>query len=470
MKKVIFIIIFCLTFWSSSSQENKASFFPFKIGNTPEEIKEIVENDSSLIFEKKLDDISWKYSVRITSSKDPFGDIKAQYNLYLSERKIKKITLFFNSPFKDLNYQKLQFNYLIKLYNSRYLEPYRIENPFRETNFYYQTEDPEITIKLSFTQYPTDSLVSLELLKTKEIKGPFYKTKPEINLLKKIKTNFGEWNLNISPNGEKLLSGGDRINQIYFRNKNGKELWSHTFNDSTKLESAALSKDGKYIAIGAQKGFVSLFNKKGKELWRKKVKGEVQVAITQNGNKILAIGSSGHILYCYSTEGDLIFSKRINNRNWGTWSLSITPNANRILVGTNSDIIILNQNGTVLNHYDIVQGNHIARGTLSPDGKYFAYFMSELDEKTKIVKHLVVCSDINNNIQWKTITYYPSFQFDRNNNLYIGSRTSALRIHNIKGELISGKFMLKFDSLGVTESGKTIFGTTTENIEVYNNK
>lgn len=272
-----------------------------------------------------------------------------------------------------------------------------------------------------------------------------------------------EWKVYSSPNGSFILTGSERFSNVNFRNKKGKIIWSRELDDSLELESAAISKNGKFISIGAQRGLVYLFNKSGKELWRKKVKGEVQVAITDKGDRIFAMGSSGHILYCYNRKGKLLFSRQINNRNWGTWSLSITPDADRILIGTNSDVILLNGNGQVLKHYDIVLGNRLARATISPNGKYFAHHL--FIEKNK---HQVVCSDINNNVLWKKNIGYAWFRFDNQNNLYVSSRHGNTRIYNIKGNLIGSLKSPETFCVDVSQSGDILYSITRGNLNIYN--
>lgn len=281
-----------------------------------------------------------------------------------------------------------------------------------------------------------------------------------------IGTKKFEWKIYSSPEGNYLLTGSDKFTGISFRNNKGDILWENKLQETLELESASISKNGKYVAVGVQKGFAFLFSKSGTLLWKKRIKGEVQIQITDKGDRIYTIGSSGKVLHCFDNNGDLLFSKNINHRNWGAWTLSITPDADRVLIGTNSDIIIMNRNGQVLHHYDIVLGNKLARGTISPDGKYFAHHTTS----NKKNHHRVVCRDIDNNLLWQKPIGYAHFKFDTLNNLYVSSRYGDIKIYNIKGKLIGWVEAPETIGISISRDGSKLFSTTKGNLNIYNRK
>jgi hypothetical protein len=296
----------------------------------------------------------------------------------------------------------------------------------------------------------------------------------------KIKTDSLEWKLSISPNAKYLITGSGHIKKslVNFRNKKGEVLWNYRLADSHSLETSAISKNGRYAVLGTSiirlvmkdgKKVISkdrlsdviVLNKRGKPLWKKHLYGEIQVNITEKGDKIFAIGSYDNILYCFNSKGDTLFKTEINNRGYSIWGIRLSEKSNTILIDTTSDIILLDLNGNVKKHFDVALGNIVGQTFLSNDGKYIAHVQSDDG------KHMVVLADINYNILWKKEIGHANIDFDDNNNIYISSRYGGIKVFNPKGQLVNYFTTSETLAVKVKPNGKTVYVKTRDSLEVF---
>ena len=200
-----------------------------------------------------------------------------------------------------------------------------------------------------------------------------------------VAANFAQnLNLNkvaISGNGKYVAFGSEGINSIIFAQTDGKTLWKNELPDDNSpydkiatTESIAISENGELVVVGSQQLSLVAFSKEGKMLWRKAMElGEWQVTIVDD--KVYA--AAGNNLLCFTTESQLLWEKQINVRQETIWGICVAKNDKRIFLQTNSDVIVLDQNGVEQKFFDIVKGNHLISMGVSSDGTHFAALFTE---------------------------------------------------------------------------------------------
>ncbi len=150
-------------------------------------------------------------------------------------------------------------------------------------------------------------------------------------LLWKYKTEDDITSVVISPNDTNIILGDDG-GCVYFFSKNGKLLWEKTIYSTYNgilakngITSIVSSSNGKYIAIS--NGYsLFVYNKYGKELWnRNKVYGIV-LAISLDGDYIIAGSFNGNV-YFFDSSGNLL-----NTYKFITMITDISINGNYVAI------------------------------------------------------------------------------------------------------------------------------------------
>lgn len=201
----------------------------------------------------------------------------------------------------------------------------------------------------------------------------------------------------ISPDGTYVLVGDENQSVVTFASSDGKIIWSRPLSEGVEMESGAIASEGSLVVVGGQGSTVFAFSKEGSPLWQADLGGELQVAVTDAGDKVFAAGqvkdSKGayHFgLSAYDHDGHNLWSQYISTRGWSVWGISTTPDGSRILLQTNSDILMFDDKGQEIGWFDVVEGNSIVSASLSSDGRQFA--VSYGDQNTYYVALYSVAS------------------------------------------------------------------------------
>jgi len=235
----------------------------------------------------------------------------------------------------------------------------------------------------------------------------------------------------ISPEGNYILVGNDRQNSITFAESTGNILWEYELPHDCEMESSAISKNGEIIVVGGQSSYIFVFSKDGDLLWKKNVKGEISVDITDAGDKIFAAAINK--LLCYNRYGNLIWSKDIDTRRWAIWQISVSINGETILLKTNSDIIICNNNGNETHFFDIAPGNSLSGASLDLYGNKFIVCY-----KSSTSDHYISLYSLSDGLLWnKKVNNHGEVSIDIFDNFFISIRNDGDYILNKNGDVVA---------------------------------
>ncbi|OXU14292.1 WD40 repeat domain-containing protein [Sedimentisphaera salicampi] len=196
-----------------------------------------------------------------------------------------------------------------------------------------------------------------------------------------------------------------RIYDAYTGQLNGE----YTLPEDCETESIALSANGQIIAVGVQgSDDIYILNSSGGLINSFSVPTSSsqgwKVSITNNGSTIYAVISNQFIKMRVS-DGTILQDKTIATDGWALWGISLSETAGKILLRTNSDIIITDTAGNVLANHDIVEGNNITSAAISPEGDMFAVQYNDPDGEYRNELYT-----INGTEKWSTAnTYYCSY-------------------------------------------------------------
>lgn len=259
----------------------------------------------------------------------------------------------------------------------------------------------------------------------------------------------------VSPNGAYAAVGGESSNEVFiYKTTSDTPIGSYTLPAGIEAEDIELSNDGSVVMGGQISGVFCCYND-GSVKWTQPgigVSREVSVALTPDGATAYAEDSS--TLYRINgVTGAIETSGAIDNRGWGIWELSTNTAGDRVLIRTNSDIIITDADGNEEYFYDIVAGNHLGHADLSPDGTEFVVTYG-VDPN-----HYLSLYSVTSGHEW-TIELDGSThhcQIDENGQVY-ASTSGGTRIWNNNGtEIIQwGPFHYRFD---VSNDGSVFIGT-----------
>ncbi|AQQ09048.1 hypothetical protein L21SP3_00846 [Sedimentisphaera cyanobacteriorum] len=206
----------------------------------------------------------------------------------------------------------------------------------------------------------------------------------QINHQCTITSTFPIHHAKISAAGNIAVLGSEysrniRIYDAYTGQLNGQ----YTLPEDCETESLALSANGQIIAAGVQgSDDIYILNSSGglinsfsaatlsSQGWK--------VSITNDGSTIYA-GVHNQFIKLRVSDGTILENKTIETDVWSIWEVSLSETAGKVLLRTNSDIIITDTSGNVLSNYDIVEGNNMTSGDLSPEGDMFAVQYNDPD-------------------------------------------------------------------------------------------
>jgi hypothetical protein len=262
-----------------------------------------------------------------------------------------------------------------------------------------------------------------------------------------VKGPLNSYQVAISPDGMYVLVGDEQQNVVTFAKSDGTILWQRPLPEGESMESGAITPNGSLIVVGSQHGKVFAFSGEGKSLWQANLSGELQVAVTDTGEKVFAAGQSS--LSAYDSNGRVLWSQKISTREWAIWGISTTPDGSCILLITNSDILILDGKGQELGWFDVVSGNSLVSASLSYDGKQFA--VGFVDKNTNYVAlHSVASGQI-----WRqAVENYADVGLDDRGFVFATTESGKSYVWDNKGNLLvswpNGGI-----KIGVARDGKT---------------
>ncbi len=242
----------------------------------------------------------------------------------------------------------------------------------------------------------------------------------------------------ISPDGSHAAVGGQSTQIVKIYNAaTGTLTGTGTLPAGVETEDLELSNSGNRIFVGGQGSGLYCFNKSGAMLWsRPAISGELSVGTTAIGNLVFTVDRSDSFYRISGATGaNLIAPVPVDTRGWSVWEVDTTADGgDRVLIMTNSDVIITDGFGTETHFYDIVTGNYIHEAHLSPDGSYFAVVF--LDPDTSIIN--VSLYEIGVGEKWTIETSnYTNVCMDDNNRVYVATSYGDNVVYNTTGTEIT---------------------------------
>ena len=237
----------------------------------------------------------------------------------------------------------------------------------------------------------------------------------------------------ISPDGTYAAIGGQSTNLVkIYDAARGLSVGTITLPTDTESEDIELSDSAGRIFVGSQWDGVYCYNKSGKLLWKRpEIEGELSVGATVIGDLVFTVDMNEKFYRLDGATGsNLITPVSLNTRGWGAWGVDTTATGNRVLIQTNSDIIITDGFGAEIYFYDIVPGNSISDAKLSPDGTHFAVFYKDPDSS----KYYIALYEIGVGENWKKqVSNITEVSMDDHNWMYVATWGENAILYNGTG-------------------------------------
>ena len=197
-----------------------------------------------------------------------------------------------------------------------------------------------------------------------------------VEQISKLDAAHSSFHAAMSPDGKYVVVGSDGSDTVSLFTSDGDFQWDYTMAATVQMESGAVANNAGIVVIGGQNNAVYCLTNSGTLKWKRTdIFGEIPVAVTSSGDKVYATSLTDDLLYCLNgVNGKTVWSAPFDTREsyWAVWEVSVTPTGNRILLRTNSDIIICNSLGNETHFFDVAPGNSLVGADLSEDGNSFA--------------------------------------------------------------------------------------------------
>jgi len=298
---------------------------------------------------------------------------------------------------------------------------------------------------------PMESHVNTSVIKVADTNtAPAPKPTIKLSDITQKSTVIGRMNsyqVAISPDGMYVLVGDEKQNVVTFASSDGKVLWENALTEGIEMESGAIASNGSLIVVGGQGSTVFAFSREGRLLWQADLSGELQAAVTDTGERVFAAGRRS--LSAYDHDGRVLWSQEISTREWSIWGISTTPDGSRILLRTNSDILLLDGKGKENGWFDVVSGNHLVSASLSHDGEQFV--VGFVDENT----HYVALYSVDSGEIWRqTVENYADVDLDDRGSVFATTKGGNSYIWDNEGNLLTS-WPDGGLNIGVARDGKT---------------
>ncbi|MEM7062834.1 MAG: AAA-like domain-containing protein [Cyanobacteria bacterium P01_B01_bin.77] len=225
---------------------------------------------------------------------------------------------------------------------------------------------------ISFLDSDAQTLVTIDSSNTAHLR------QWESPLLQTIFLDDDVWDIAISPDGERLISGDSPIVHVWDRDRS---IVATLDAGQDTLFGFDYSPNGQLIAAAGANGTVQLWNPTGKLLQDLQGLNELQawsVSFSPDSQRLAAIAEDGRILM-WTTDGKLIQTIQ-GNKDLGL-RVEFSPDGQRLAASSGSGALqILQADGTLLHE---IKGHDAAVFGLSvsPDGQFFASASSDATAK-----------------------------------------------------------------------------------------
>ena len=285
-----------------------------------------------------------------------------------------------------------------------------------------------------------------------------------------LENESGLYLCRISPDGTYAAVGGEGLGYVrIYKTSTGALTGTANLSSGYNCEDVELSNGGDSIFVGGQLGGVYRFSKTGTQIWnRPDITGELSVGVTAIGNLVFTVDNNENFHRLSGNTGvDLIGPVAINSRGWSIWGVDTTADGgNRVLIQTNSDIIITNGFGTETHFYDIATGNSIHYTDMSPDGSHFA--VSYRDPVTNNIN--VALYEIGVGEKWTVeVSDLADVSMDDNDWVYVSiANDDNILFNTTGGEILRWNAPNSFQSIDVANDGSRCVTEESNSTYVYN--
>jgi len=256
----------------------------------------------------------------------------------------------------------------------------------------------------------------------------------------------------VSSSGNEILIGSEVSETGGFININGEILWEYTLPEFRATQSAAISIEQGIVIIGVQSSSVLAFNLNGELLWNDDdIEGEITVNTSEDGKIICAVSNRNNILRCYNPKGNIISEYTFNGRGWNGQNIIIQTNPIRYFIQTNSDIIILNEDGDEVGYNNVIDGNSIIDlEVLSGCNEYIVSYST-------LNSHNISLYEYPDKLKWtySDLNFFAFTDIDKNNNIHITSGDTYIKLDK-DGNLINTMTDRGGSEIKVSYSGETV--------------
>lgn len=273
----------------------------------------------------------------------------------------------------------------------------------------------------------------------------------------------------ISSSGTEILIGSERSEKGQLINNNGEILWEYTLPEFRATESAAISIEQGIVIVGVQSSSVFAFNIDGELLWTDNdFEGEITVNTSKDGRIICAVSNRNNLLRCYSPQGNIIAEHTYNGRDWTGHAIIVQENPLRYFIGTNSDIIILDENGDEVGFNNVIEGNSIIDLEVVSECNEYIVSYSTFNS------HNISFYEYPDKLKW-TYSDLNSFAYtdvDKNNNIHITSGDTYIQLDKYGNVIYTmtdrGGSEIKVSHTGETVVTNRFLGSLNNENNIYN--
>jgi len=247
--------------------------------------------------------------------------------------------------------------------------------------------------------------------------------------------------LSVSLDGKYTAVGTNK--GLIFLNTRGRPVW---FNKKIKrIKDISVSTRSGKIAVGSSQKVLYLVNTKGESLWHREIDSSViAVSISSRGN-VIAIGTDEGKLMLFDGKGKKMWEAHLSNSDFSVNSVDITSDGEFIVAGTDySHLYLYDKSGKVL--WSKETGSEVLRTCISSNGDYLGYLTSN--------RSFSFCVK-NSRILWeKTFDQQPLWvdMAQTADFVSIGESPTKINLFNKSGRKVWG-FKTEASRVGVMASG-----------------
>lgn len=257
----------------------------------------------------------------------------------------------------------------------------------------------------------------------------------------------------VSSCGTRILFGSGFTNKVVLTDENRNELWEYTLPEFINTQTAEIIVEQGIIIIGGQSSILFALSMEGELLWSPdEIIGQMTVASSRDGNMLCVVTHRTDVLRCFNLEGKNIDSHIFDDREWSAWGLKIHDDPLQYFIRTNSDIIILDEDGEEIGFNDVVDGNSLVDlEILSSGNEYVVSYISSGE-------FLISLYEFPNRLKW-TYSDLNSFSFvdiDDKDKIHITNADGTYKQLDKDGVLVNTFPNNGGTSIHVSKNAKTV--------------